>query len=111
MMEEAPQVPPPPPEIPKEKLWTALFLPPVVMCVGSLIARAAVMQNSSYGEEYLVMLPVGLVTILVTAVLFVRVWRVRYRGRSLVLTTIGYILGQIVLCLAVWFGCCLLPTS
>lgn len=111
MMEEAPQVPPPPPEIPKEKLWTALFLPPVVMCIGSLIARAAALRSPNYGMELLVMLPVGLVTILATAVLFVRAWGVRYSGRSLVLTTIGYILGQIVLCLAVWFGCCLLPTS
>jgi len=108
-MEEAPEVPTPPPEIPRGKLWTALLLPPVIMCLGSLIAREAASRSSSYGEEFLVMLPVGLVTILATAVLFVRVWRVRYHGRSLVLTTLGYILGQIILCLAVWFGCCLIP--
>ncbi|MEK7951391.1 hypothetical protein [Luteolibacter soli] len=108
-MEEAPEVPTPPPEIPKEKLWLALLLPPAIMCFGSLIARNAAAHSSSYGTEFLVMLPVGLVAILVTSVLFVRAWGVRYSGRSLVLTTIGYILGQIVLCLAVWFGCCLIP--
>jgi cell division protein FtsW (lipid II flippase) len=108
-MEEAPETPAPPPEIPKGKLWTALLLPPAIMCFGSLIARDAASRSLSYGEEFLVMLPVGLVTILATAVLFVQVWRIRYRGRSLVLTTLGYILGQIVLCLAVWFGCCLIP--
>jgi hypothetical protein len=108
-MEEVPEVPTPPPEIPKGKLWTALLLPPVIMCFGSLIAREAASRSSGYGEEFLVMLPVGLVAILATSVLFVRAWRVRYHGRSLVLTTLGYILGQIILCLAVWFGCCLIP--
>jgi len=108
-MEEAPEVPTPPPEIPKGKLWAALLVPPALMCAGSLIARDAASRSSSYGEEFLVMLPVGLVTILATSVLFVRVWGIRYHGRSLVLTTLGYILGQIVLCLAVWFGCCLIP--
>jgi hypothetical protein len=108
-MEQAPEVPTPPPEIPKGKLWTALLLPPAIMCTGSLIARDVASRSRSYGEEFLVMLPVGLVAILATSVLFVRVWGVRYHGRSLVLTTIGYILGQIVLCLAVWFGCCLIP--
>ncbi len=108
-MEQAPEVPTPPPEIPKGKLWTALLLPPAIMCAGSLIVGDAAARSSSYGEEFLVMLPVGLVTILVTAVLFVRVWGVRYHGRSLVLTTLGYILGQVILCFAVWFGCCLIP--
>jgi hypothetical protein len=108
-MEEAPEVPAPLPEIPRGKLWTALLLPPGIMCIGSLIARDVASRSVSYGEEFLVMLPVGLVTILVTAVLFVRAWGVRYSGRSLVLTTLGYILGQIILCLAVWFGCCLIP--
>lgn len=107
-MEQAPEVPTPPPEIPKGKLWTALLLPPVIMCIGSLLIALG-RRQSSYGEEFLVMLPLGLAAILVTSVLFVRVWRVRYHGRSLVLTTLGYILGQIILCLAVWFGCCLIP--
>jgi hypothetical protein len=108
-MEQAPEVPTPPPEIPKGKLWAALLLPPTITCIGTLIAREAARRSHSYGEEILIMLPVGLVAILTTSVLFVRVWGVRYHGRSLVLTTIGYIIGQIVLCLAVWFGCCLFP--
>jgi hypothetical protein len=107
-MEQAPEVPTPPPEIPKGKLWTALLLPPAVMCFGSLLI-ALNRRHSSYGEEFLVMLPVGLVAILATSVAFVQAWGVRYHGRSLVLTTLGYILGQIILCLAVWFGCCLIP--
>jgi hypothetical protein len=49
-----------------------------------------------------------LLTILCCLVTFISAWKVRYRGRSLVLTSIGYVLGQIILCLGLWFGTCLL---
>lgn len=103
-MDPIAEIPQPSPEIPKGKLWTALLMPPVVTVVGGLIALAVAQDH---GEELLLVLPVSLVAILIGAVLFVPTWGVRYRGRSLVLTTIGYILGQIILCLVLWFGCCL----
>lgn len=105
-MEEAPEVPSPPPEIPKGKLWTALLLPLGITFLGSVIA-AMVAEPSQYGRgEFLVVLPVSLVAILACLVEFISAWKVRYRGRSLVLTGIGFLLGQVILCLALWFGCC-----
>jgi hypothetical protein len=106
-MDEIPAVPTPPPEIPRGKLWRALLAPSVVTVIGTLIASAAARSNRSYGEELLLMLPIGLVLILLAAIPFSKALGVRYRGRSLVLTTIGFILGQIILCLGLWFGCCL----
>lgn len=106
-MDETPAAPTPPPEIPRGRLWRALLVPSIVTVIGTLVASAAARSNGSYGEELLLMLPVGLVVILLAAVPFAKALGVRYRGRSLVLTTIGFILGQIILCLALWFGCCL----
>jgi hypothetical protein len=54
---------------------------------------------------------VALVTILFCLASFVSAWKVRYRGRSLVLTSFGYLLGQIILCLGLWFGGCYLIMS
>ena len=105
-MEEAPEVPSPPPEIPRGKLWTSLLLPLGITFIGSVIA-AMVAEPSTYGRaEFLVVLPVGLVAILVCLAVFISAWRVRYRGTSLVLTGFGFLLGQVILCLALWFGCC-----
>ena len=106
-MNEAPEVPLPPPEIPKGKLWAALSIPPVVTVVGTFVAGSSYTSNS-YGIEFLFVLPVGLLAILVCLCYFVSAWKVRYRGRSLVLTSIGYFLGQIILCLALWYGSCFL---
>lgn len=61
-----------------------------------------------YGEGYLNALPVGLLVLIVCAVSFSRFMRHRYRGTSLVLLSLGYFVGQMVISLAVWFGSCLL---
>ena len=106
-MNEAPEVPLPPPEIPRGKLWAALSIPPVVTVAGTFVAGSSTHPNS-YGIELLYVLPVGLLAIVVCLCYFVSAWKVRYRGRSLVLTSIGYFLGQIILCLALWYGSCFL---
>lgn len=106
-MNEAPEVPAPPPEVPKNKLWASLSIPPVLTVIGTLVAGGA-HSPTSYGIEFLFVLPVGLLTIFCCLVPFIKAWGVRYRGRSLVLTSIGYVLGQIILCLGLWFGTCLL---
>lgn len=107
---EEPEVPTPPPEVPKNKLWATLLIPPVLTVIGTFVAGATYNSNN-YGMEFLAVLPVGLLTILCCLITFINAWKVRYRGRSLVLTSIGYVLGQIILCLGLWFGTCLLFVS
>ncbi|MCW1925825.1 hypothetical protein OKA05_24920 [Luteolibacter arcticus] len=111
-MEESPEVPIPPPEIPRGELWAALLLPVVVMCAGCVLCLGVSGARSVDGYDLvgtlMVMFTVEMVMMPVAADLFVRAWGVRYRGRSLVLTTLGFMLGQIVLCMAVWVGFCLI---
>lgn len=109
-MNEAPEVPAPLPEVPKNKLWAWLLTPPVVTVIGTFVAGGTYNSNS-YGIEFLVVLPVGLLAICCCLVAFINAWKVRYRGRSLILTSIGYFLGQIILCLGLWFGACMLIVS
>lgn len=109
-MNEAPEFPVPPPEIPKGKLWMSLAAPPVMTSILTMVI-GGVYDRNGYGQEFLLVLPVGLLTILFCLASFVSAWKVRYHGRSLVLTSIGYFLGQIILCLALWFGGCVLITS
>lgn len=107
MSTDPPDFPTPPPEIPKGLLWTSLAAPPVMTSILTMVI-GGVYDRSGYGQEFLLVLPVGLLTILFCVVSFFSAWRVRYRGRSLILTSIGYFLGQIILCLGLWFGGCFL---
>lgn len=104
-MEEEPEIPAPPPEVPRGPLWASLGIPPLFTGLGTIIV-SSIFGNRNYGAETLWMLPAGLVAIIPCLVVFIRAWRVRYRGRGLVLTSIGYFLGEVILCLCVWFGCC-----
>jgi hypothetical protein len=106
-MDEEPQSPQEPPMIPRGKLWASLAIPPVICVIGTLAAGSAYAGNS-YGFEFLYVLPVGLLAILIGLGFFIQAWRVRYRGRSLALTASGYFFGQIILCLTLWFGTCML---
>lgn len=105
-MEEEPRIPQEPPPIPRGKLWASLVTPPGISVIGTLVAGAYATQNS-YGIEFLFVLPLGLLAILVCLAFFISAWRVRYRGRSLVLTGFGFLLGQIIVCLTLWFGTCM----
>ncbi len=105
-MDDEPEIPAPPPEVPRGKLWSALLIPPLVTVIGSIIAGIAARDAHNYGTELLLVLPVSLAVISAFLVVFILAWRVRYRGRGLVLTSIGYFLGQVILCLCLWFGCC-----
>lgn len=109
-MNDAPEVPAPPPEVPKNKLWASLSIPPVVTVIATFLVGGTY-QSQNYGIEFLYVLPLGLLTILGCLAVFVSAWKVRYRGRSLVLTSFGYVLGQIILCLGLWFGACMLTLS
>ena len=105
-MDEEPEIPAPPPEVPAGKLWTSLIIPPALTVIGTLILSFAFEDSRNYGIEILFMLPVSLIAIITCLVFFILAWRVRYRGRTLVLTAIGYFLGQVILCLCLWYGCC-----
>ena len=105
-MNEAPEIPAPPPEIPRKSLWTTLAIPPAITTTGTLV-MSMIFGSRNYGAEMLWMLPIGLIAIITCLVFFVRVFRIRYRGRTLVLTSIGYFLGQVILCLCLWFGSCM----
>jgi hypothetical protein len=109
-MNEPPEVPTPPPDIPRGLLWTSLMAPPLMTSILTMVIGATY-KRTSYGEAFLLVLPVALLTILFCLASFVSAWKVRYRGRSLVLTSFGYLLGQIILCLGLWFGGCYLIMS
>ncbi|MCH7226736.1 hypothetical protein [Haloferula sp. A504] len=105
-MDEVPEIPAPPPEVPRGRLWASLGIPPGITILGTIILSVAFRDSHNYGMEILLMLPVGLIAIITCLVFFILAWRVRYHGRTLVLTAIGYFLGQIILCLCLWYGCC-----
>jgi len=110
-MNEAPDVPAPLPEIPRNKLWVSLATPPVITVIGTVILSIVFRNSTNYGMEILLMLPVSLVAIITCLVFFILAWRVRYHGRTLVLTSIGYFLGQVILCLSLWYGSCFAVVS
>ena len=99
-MEEAPEVPTPPRQIPKGGLWAALLLPLTVTVAVIPAARPFFYNGHVRGLEFLAAFPAGVVMAIVGTVIFARLWRVRYGGWSLVLTTAGYFLGEVILCLA-----------
>lgn len=99
-------VPQAPPEIPRGKLWTSLLVPPLLSTFLTLILAAA--SKKDYGIAAMVVLPVGLIAIIACLFPFLACLRIRYRGRSVTLLGWGFFLGQIILCLSLWFGACLL---
>ncbi len=107
-MEEppSPPLPPPPPEIRAGALWTSLLVPPAITASTNLVIGCC-KAGGQYGENMLVTLLVAAVTILAFLFLYLAAIRPRFRGRSAVLLGFAYPVGQIVVCLAVWFGSCL----
>lgn len=109
-MEPIPDEPVTPPVLPKGKLWGALLLPPIATAVASGIT-GSITDKQSYGTEMLVVLPIGLIVILIYTGRFAALMRGRYVGVSVPLTITGYFLGQIIVCLALWFGACMIFLS
>ncbi len=69
MSSSPPELPSPPPGIPKSQLWASLAAPPVVTVIGTLVA-GSLMNSGSIGEEFLLVLTVALLTILFCLVSF-----------------------------------------
>ena len=109
-MTEVLEVPSPVPVILRGPLWLACSIPPMATLVGNLLA-IFVRSPSDYGVGFLMVPMVVLFIIGLITPLFNLAVRTRYRGRSLVFLTCAFILGQIIVCLALWFGSCFLFMS
>ncbi len=109
-MNEAPEVPLPPPRIPRGKLWASLAIPPAATFIANCITGLNWSRND-YGASFLWVPLMSLVLIIGFLLSFSSALRPRFQGRSAVLLGFFYFIGQVVICLAVWFGSCFLFTS
>ena len=103
---DEPALPEPPPRIRTGRLWLSLLAPPAITAATNLVIGCC-QAAGQYGEGMLVSLLVGTVAILAFLFVYLSAIRPRFRGRSAVLLGFAYPVGQIVVCLAVWFGSCL----
>lgn len=106
MCEES-EVPRPVPVIPRGPLWIAGSIPPLATLLGNLLV-SILPDPDPYGATYL-WVPVFVFFIIIAfTMLFHRAIKIRYKGRSLVFLDCAFALGQIIVCLALWIGSCLL---
>lgn len=98
-MSEAPEIPPPPPEIPQGRIWGTLLAPPAATALG-----AAIVLRMGTPEDFWIV--VLLVTVILVAcfAIFYRTLSKRYRGISMTLMEIGFLTGQLMVCGAVGIG-------
>ena len=68
---------------------------------------ASQIYKDPIGAFFAFTLPVGALFILMMTAWFVCVIRPRFTGASCILLCVGYVLGETVICLALWFGTCL----
>lgn len=100
-------VPEPVAEIPRGPLWSSLAIPPVM----TLIANGLIALMGKDSQQAFVSLAVPVVMFFVIIGLtqhFHDTVSKRYQGRSLVFLNFAYFFGQIIVCLALWFGSCVL---
>lgn len=96
-------IPSPPPRLNVRDLWLCLLLPQV----GAALLVLVLFNASVGGVSDLISFAVfGLMGLAVFTRWFVKICRVRYQGRSLVLMSIGYVLGQLMLAAAILIGTC-----
>jgi len=95
-MSEAPEIPPPPPEIPQSRIWGTLLAPPAATWIG---AEFAVRLGTPMDLSIVVLL----VAIIVVAcfAIFYRTLSKRYRGISMTLMESGFLTGQLIVCGAI----------
>ncbi|OYV04185.1 MAG: hypothetical protein CFE26_18245 [Verrucomicrobiales bacterium VVV1] len=102
-MNPEPETSKPVPEIPRGRLWLALLTPPLLMGVGNLVAGL-----SKFLPLYLVTPIVAFFGIIWGAIHFNELMRFRHLGGFRDLIVFFYLIGQIVICLALWYGSCFL---
>lgn len=79
------------------RLWTSLAVPPVLAAVGGTVPYM-----------FAVAVPVLIILLIKFAFTFSAAVSTRYRGSSLIFLNSSYVLGQIIIGVAVYFGACLL---
>lgn len=105
-MTHPPQIPESPANIPPAPLWAALIFPPAVTVSGNLFCA---MLTKASGSSLIFVVPIVVVSlILIFSIVFLEAVKRRFRGASLVFLYFAYLLGQAIICLALWFGTCLL---
>jgi hypothetical protein len=103
-MKGKPEIPMP---IPGRPLWAALAIPPLATVVANLLLGYAFGGDAV--SAILIAVPLGIVfLIIIFLLLFLDAVGRRYHGRSLTFLGFSYFLGQIIVCVAFWFGSCLL---
>lgn len=95
-MHDCPEIPGPPPEIPRGRIWAAMLLPPFT--VVDATGMVAVAEGGLAGLTAVPM--IAACAIILCHALFWRTLGKRYRGPSLVLMEAGYLFGQVLLCAA-----------
>ena len=75
--------------------------------LGNVIASFS-KDSSAYGESFLLVPLVVFFVILGNFPFFKNAVGKRYQGRSLVFLNLAYFFGQIIVCLSLWVGSCLL---
>lgn len=108
-MNADPQIPGPEPVVPRDKLWISLSIPPVATVAGN--AGAALISKSSGGQLIFAVPIIITALVLGLSFMFFHAITQRYRGISVAFLYISYLLGQAIICLALWFGSCLLFMS
>ncbi len=106
MSEELP-IPEPVPEISRRRLWSSLAIPPVMTLLANgmiaIIAKGGGSASASLG------IPVVMFFVIIGLTQhFHDTISKRYRGRSLIFLNFSFFLGQIIVCLTLWFGSCAL---
>ncbi|MEP4077492.1 hypothetical protein [Haloferula sp.] len=111
---DAPQ--PSPPEtlpesrIPRRELWKCLLMPTILTVGANLITAAGGTSVYMYSLWYLPLI-VGPIAGFICTPWFVKILKISYRGRGMVLMSIGYALGQLILTPAIGLGGCLLTAE
>jgi hypothetical protein len=98
---------PTPGSLSRGPLWILLLAPPLFVVIANLVIGWGGYQDT-YGVGFLRSLGIGLVALVVCQICFPFFVRQRYRGKSVMLLSMAYFVGEVVIGLAVWFGSCLL---
>lgn len=94
----------------RTQVLTAMILPPLAVVIGALISsRMSWLDNNP--TPMLVTFLIGSGAILAMALTFHMAVSRRYRGASLVFLDLAFLFGQVIVCLFLWFGACVILAS